>query len=255
MALLDALETVFGFSPPRENGNSTIEAIGAMISGRSRAFVGLGGNFARAVPDSGFIEKALRGQMLTVHIATKLNASHTMPGENAYLLPCLGRTEIDLNARGEPQLVTVEDSMSMVHGSAGINAPASPELRSEIAIVAGIATATIGTQIVDWAALAQDYDRIRDLIGKTIPGFHDFNTRVREPRGFDLGNTAAKRQWNTPTHRANFYTGPLPEKTAFQAREDARTASCSRPCAATTSITPQFTGWMIATAASTASAG
>ncbi|AMM84984.1 FdhF/YdeP family oxidoreductase [Martelella sp. AD-3] len=219
--LLDALERNFGFKPPRENGDSTIEAIGAMISGRSKAFIGLGGNFARAVPDSGFIEKALRGQRLTVHIATKLNASHTMPGENAYLLPCLGRTEIDLNAKGEPQLVTVEDSMSMVHGSAGINPPAGQELRSEIAIIAGIAARTVGSAIVDWTALAEDYDRIRDLIEKTIPGFDDFNERVRRPRGFDLGNAAAERRWNTPTGRANFFTGTLPEKTAYQDRQDA----------------------------------
>ncbi|WP_180897629.1 FdhF/YdeP family oxidoreductase [Martelella soudanensis] len=219
-AFLDALEREFGFSPPRDNGDSTIEAIGAMISGRSKAFIGLGGNFARAVPDSGFIENALRGQRLTVQIATKLNASHTMPGENAYLLPCLGRTEIDLDSAGQPQLVTVEDSMSMVHGSAGINPPADPELRSEIAIVAGIADATVGSDIVDWPGLADDYDRIRDLIERTIPGFHDFNARVRRARGFDLGNSAARREWNTPNGRANFYTGALPARTEYQARAD-----------------------------------
>ncbi|WP_174801759.1 FdhF/YdeP family oxidoreductase [Martelella limonii] len=218
---LDSLQREFGFNPPRKHGNSTIEAIGAMISGRSKAFIGLGGNFARAVPDSGLIEEALDGQTLTVQIATKLNASHTMPGKNAYLLPCLGRTEIDLNGKKEPQLVTVEDSMSMVHGSAGINPPAGEQLRSEIAIIAGIANATVGSAIVDWLALAEDYDRIRDLIERTIPGFHDFNNRVRKPRGFDLGNAAARREWNTQNGRANFFTGALPEKTEYQARADA----------------------------------
>ncbi|TPW29407.1 FdhF/YdeP family oxidoreductase [Martelella alba] len=217
-AFLDALEEVFGFSPPRDHGNSTIGAIGAMLSGQARAFIGLGGNFARAVPDSGLIEKALRGLDLTVHIATKLNASHTMPGRHAYILPCLGRTEIDENAAGQSQLITVEDSMSMVHGSAGINKPASPDLRSEIAILAGIAEATVGSDVVDFSALAQDYDLIRDLIAKTIPGFDDFNKRVRKPRGFYLGNSAGERRWDTTTGKANFNDRPLPAETVFQAR-------------------------------------
>ncbi|AJY47197.1 FdhF/YdeP family oxidoreductase [Martelella endophytica] len=218
-AFLDALANVFGFEPPREHGYSTIRAIGAMLSGEARAFVGLGGNFARAVPDGGLIEAALRRQELTVHIATKLNASHTMPGRHGYILPCLGRTEIDVNSQGKQQLVTVEDSMSMVHGSAGINPPAGTHLRSEIAIVAGIAAATVGSARVDWQALADNYDGIRDLIEKTIPGFDDFNRRVRMPRGFDLGNTARQRVWKTVTGRATFYTGALPEKTVYQERE------------------------------------
>ncbi|WP_176083354.1 FdhF/YdeP family oxidoreductase [Martelella sp. HB161492] len=219
-AFLDALERVFGFAPPREHGNSTIGAIGAMLSGEARAFIGLGGNFARAVPDSGLIADALRGLDLTVHIATKLNASHTMPGRHAYILPCLGRTEIDENAEGRSQLVTVEDSMSMVHGSAGINKPASPELRSEVAIIAGIAEATIGSHVVDFPALAQDYDRIRDLIEKTIPGFDGFNARVRKPRGFYLGNAAGERRFETTTGKANFNDRPLPDETVFQARRN-----------------------------------
>lgn len=217
-ALLDSIARVFGFEPPRAHGSSTIAAIGEMLSGEAKAFIGLGGNFGRAVPDSPLIEKAFRNLRLTVQIATKLNASHTMPGEHAYLLPCLGRTEIDRSGEGKPQLITVEDSMSMVHGSAGINTPAGPELRSEIAIIAGIAEATVGTAIVDWSALAEDYDRIRDLIEKTIPGFDDFNERVRHPRGFYLGNSAAERVWATDTGRANFSTASLPEATVYQAR-------------------------------------
>ncbi|TCT40942.1 FdhF/YdeP family oxidoreductase [Martelella mediterranea] len=217
-AFLDALSKTFGFEAPREHGYSTIGAIGAMLAGKARAFVGLGGNFGRAVPDSSLIENALREQLLTVQIATKLNASHTMPGRNAYLLPCLGRTEIDLGPDGKPQLITVEDSMSMIHGSAGINTPAGPQLRSEIAIVTGIAAATVGTDVVNWPALSANYDRIRDYIAKTIPGFSDFNKRVRQPRGFYLGNSAAERKWDTDTGLANFCDCALPESTVFQKR-------------------------------------
>ncbi|MBP0581971.1 FdhF/YdeP family oxidoreductase [Labrys sp. LIt4] len=215
-AFLDALAREFGFEPPRADGHNVLAAIGAMLDGSSKAFVGLGGNFARATPDSPLVEKALRACDLTVHIATKLNHSHLMPGRAAYLLPCLGRTEVDRNSAGKIQIVTVEDSMSMVHGSGGINPPASRELRSEVAIVAGIAAATVGSDKVDWAALADNHDLIRDRIARTIPGFEDYNVRVRKPRGFHLRNAAAEREWNTPTGRANFAAVPLPEATAFQ---------------------------------------
>ena len=215
-AFLDALEKELGVSMPRRNGHNVLAAIGAMLDGSAEAFIGLGGNFARATPDSSLIAKALRSQKLTVNIATKLNHSHLLPGEVSYVLPCLGRTEIDRNAKGVAQIVTVEDSMCMVHGSGGINKPASPELRSEVAIIAGIAAATVGSHVVDWAALGQDYDRIRDLIARTIPGFHDYNTRVRRPRGFRLYNAVDHRVWNTPTQRANFSSDPLPGETEHQ---------------------------------------
>lgn len=215
-AFLNALEKELGVSMPRRNGHNVLAAIGAMLDGSAEAFIGLGGNFARATPDSSLIAKALRSQKLTVNIATKLNHSHLLPGEVSYVLPCLGRTEIDRNAKGVAQIVTVEDSMCMVHGSGGINKPASPELRSEVAIIAGIAAATVGSHVVDWAALGQDYDRIRDLIARTIPGFHDYNTRVRRPRGFRLYNTVDHRVWDTPTQRANFSSDPLPGETEHQ---------------------------------------
>jgi formate dehydrogenase major subunit len=213
---LDALENEFGVPMPRHHGHNVLAAIGAMLDGTAQAFIGLGGNFARATPDTSLIAKALAKQKLTVNIATKLNYSHLLPGEVSYVLPCLGRTEIDRNSDGIAQIVTVEDSMCMVHGSGGINRPASPELRSEVSIIAGIAEATLGSKTVDWKALAHHHDRIRDLIGRTIPGFHDYNTRVRKPRGFRLYNAVEHRVWNTPSRRATFSHPPLPEQTEHQ---------------------------------------
>ena len=217
---LDALEREFGVPMPRRHGHNVLAAIGAMLDGSAQAFIGLGGNFARATPDSALIAKALSGQKLTVHIATKLNHSHLLPGESGYILPCLGRTEIDRNSKGASQIVTVEDSMSMVHGSGGINRPASAELLSEVQIVAGIAATTVGSEHVDWAAAADDYDLIRDMIARVLPGFENYNDRVRKPRGFHLRNSAAHREWNTPTAKANFFSDALPERTEHQiARE------------------------------------
>ncbi|MEI2298906.1 FdhF/YdeP family oxidoreductase [Ensifer sp. MJa1] len=213
---LDALEKHFGFAAPRAHGHNVLSAIGAMLDGSAKAFIGLGGNFARATPDSALVEQALRRLKLTVHIATKPNHSHLMPGEICFLLPCLGRTEMDLNGEGEPQLISVEDSMSMVHGSAGINRPASPHLLSEVAIVARMAEATVGNAVVDWPALAQNYDRIRDHIEATIPGFDNYNDRLRKPRGFHLRNAAAHREWDTPDEKASFSRDRLPEETVHQ---------------------------------------
>ena len=215
-ALLDALEQEFGFTAPRQHGHNVLAAIRAMCGGSAKAFIGHGGNFARATPDSALVAKALAGCELTVHIATKLNHSHLVPGRIAYILPCLGRTEIDRNSAGKVQIVTVEDSMSMVHGSGGINKPASPHLRSEVGIIAGIAAATVGSDKVDWAALADDHDRIRELIGRTIPGFTGYNTRVRRPRGFLLRNLAAERVFETETGKATFSDDSLPEATEHQ---------------------------------------
>ncbi|NVP55100.1 FdhF/YdeP family oxidoreductase [Mycoplana rhizolycopersici] len=215
-AFLDALEKKFGFAVPRADGHNVLAAIGAMLDGSAQAFIGLGGNFARATPDSALVEKALRRLKLTVHIATKPNHSHLMPGEVSFILPCLGRTEMDLNSAGNSQLISVEDSMSMVHGSAGINRPASPHLLSEVGIIAGIAEATVGKAVVDWRELAEDYDRIRDLIEATIPGFEAYNERLRKPRGFHLRNTAAHREWNTPGGKASFSSVALPQETVHQ---------------------------------------
>ena len=216
VAFLDALETEFGFNVPREPGHNVLGAIGAMLDGSAQAFIGLGGNFARATPDSPLISKALSSQRLTVHIATKLNHSHLVPGQDSFILPCLGRTEIDLNSKGVAQIVTVEDSMSMVHGSGGINTPASPHLRSEVAIIAGMAQATLGAQPVNWLELADDYDLIRDRIARVLPDFYDYNKRVRVPRGFHLRNSARELEWNTEKGKATFWTGALPESVEHQ---------------------------------------
>ncbi len=209
-AFLDRLRQVFGFDPPRHEGYDTIGAIEAMIDGRAKVFFGMGGNFAIATPDSEATARGLRRCALTVNVTTKLNRSHLVHGREALILPCLGRTEIDLQAAG-PQAVTVEDSMSMVHLSSGINPPASDELLSEPAIVARLAHATLGARSkVPWLWLVEDYDRIRDLIEKTFDDFHDFNARVRVPGGFRLSNTARERIWDTPTGKANFIAAPVP---------------------------------------------
>ncbi|WCS25816.1 FdhF/YdeP family oxidoreductase [Methylobacterium sp. NMS14P] len=221
-AFLDSLEQHFGLAMPRRHGHNVLAAIRAMRDGTSKAFIGLGGNFLRATPDTPVVAQALASCRLTVHIATKLNHAHLVPGAVGYLLPCLGRTEIDRGAEGKIQIVTVEDSMSMVHGSGGINKPASKELRSEIAIIAGMAQATVGAAAIDWAGFAADYDRIREAIAATIPGFTGYNTRVRKPRGFMLRNLAAERVFETATGRATFSADALPAETEHQAARKTR---------------------------------
>jgi molybdopterin-dependent oxidoreductase alpha subunit len=209
-SFLDRLGAEFAFDPPRQAGHSTIEAIEAMHDGRVKVFVALGGNFAMATPDSDYTADALRRCRLTVQVSTKLNRSHLIPGEEALILPCLGRTERDVQ-RGVAQFVTVEDSMSVVHRSMGRLAPASEKLRSEPAIVAGLARAVLGeTNPVPWEALVEDYDRIRDRIARVIPGFEEFNRRVREPGGFVLPSGARTRCFETPSGRAHFRVLPLP---------------------------------------------
>jgi len=210
VAFLDSLERRFQFKVPRENGHNVVEAIHAMADGRAKVFIGLGGNFAQATPDSPRTFQALSNCDLTVQISTKLNRSHLAHGKDALILPCLGRTDIDIQTEG-PQAVTVEDSFSMVHASNGQLQALSNQMRSEPAIIAGIAAATLGSKPVDWNWLVADYARIRDLIADTIPGFRDFNERVKNPGGFYLGNSAGARKWNTPSGRANFRPNILPK--------------------------------------------
>ena len=204
-ALLDAIREVFGFEPPRAHGHTVVEAIAAMEAGRAKVFVGLGGNFAVAAPDPTRTFAAMRKLDMAVHVATKPNRTHLLVGKAALLLPCLGRTEMDVRG-GVRQSVTVEDSMSMVHASRGLNAPASDHLLSEPAIVAGIATATFGQDpLVDWSGLANDYDAVRDLIARVFPSaFADYNERVRIPGGFRLPVGPSDRIWRTATGKANF---------------------------------------------------
>ncbi|MBU2894260.1 FdhF/YdeP family oxidoreductase [Colwellia sp. D2M02] len=217
-AFLEALAQRYHFTPPKSNGFNTVESIHAMLAKQAKVFIGLGGNFAAATPDTERTYQALKNCDLTVHISTKLNRSHIVTGKKALVLPCLGRTEIDNQSSGE-QCITVEDSMSMVHSSRGQNKPASPLLKSETAIVAGIANATLGESIVPWSNLANDYGLIRDEISAVIPGFTDYNQRIEEKRGFYLQNPAALRQWNTATSKAMFSHTALPEQLAFEVAE------------------------------------
>ena len=200
---LDSLERVFGIPMPREKGHTAVETIEAMHEGRSKALICLGGNLPLAMPDPQICFEAMRRLDLSVHIATKLNRSHLMVGKTTILLPCLGRTELDVQVSG-PQSVTVEDSMSMVHASRGSLPPASEHLKSEPAIVAGIARATLPGSTIDWEGYVADYNRIRDAIEAVFPDFDDYNERVRVPRGFRLDSPASRRQWRTPSGKAQF---------------------------------------------------
>ena len=206
-ALLDGLARVFGFAPPRNKGHNAIEAVEAIRDGRSKALVCLGGNLAVAMSDPVVTFKAMRNLDLAVHIATKLNRSHLLLAKQSFILPCLGRTEIDMQATGR-QSVTVEDSMSMVHASGGGLKPASEHLRSEPAIIAGIALATLPNTRVRWEELISDYGKIRDCIEAVFPEFKDFNARIKKPGGFRLYVAASERQWLTPTGKANFLVYP-----------------------------------------------
>ncbi|WDG77388.1 FdhF/YdeP family oxidoreductase [Pseudomonas chlororaphis] len=204
---LDRLEKVFGFKPPAAHGHDSVKAMQAMIAGTAKALVCLGGNFAVALPDPGQCFPAMGKLDLSVHIGTKLNRSHLLVAKETYLFPCLGRTELDVQD-GMRQSITVEDSMSMVHASAGKLPPASEFLRSEPAIVAGIAQATLADTKVPWQALVADYDKIRELIEKTVPGFEAFNQRIRVPGGFRMPLPPTERLWLTPSGKAEFFVFP-----------------------------------------------
>ena len=218
---LRALDERYAFTTPRAHGFDVVDCIEAMRDGRARVFMALGGNFISATPDSEVTARAMMNCELTVQISTKLSRSHIITGEEAIILPCLGRSERDLprNLDGSPvqdarpQFVTVEDSMSVVHRSQGALDPASPLLRSEPWIVCGIAAATLGDGVpVQWSELGRDHDRIRDEIAAVIPGFHDFNQRVRKPDGFVLPNGARDgARFTTPTGRAQFSIDAPPE--------------------------------------------
>jgi len=200
---LNKLENVFGFTPPSHHGHDAVQAMKAIVDKQAKALICLGGNFAVALPDSDVTFPAMRELELSVHIATKLNRTHLLTGKETLLLPCLGRTELDEQS-GNRQSITVEDSMSMVHASSGKLKPASPLLRSEPAIVAGMAIAALPRTRVNWNELIADYDLIRDLIEKTIPGFDDYNARIRQPGGFQMPLPPRDRIWPTPSGKAMF---------------------------------------------------
>jgi len=202
-AFLDRLQEVFGFEPPRVKGHNAVEAVKAICEGRSKALISLGGNLAVAMSDPEVVFPGMRRLDLAVHIATKLNRSHLLTAKQSFILPCLGRTELDLQSEGR-QAVTVEDSMSMVHASRGALMPASEHLLSEPAIVAGLARATVPASKVDWTYLVADYGRIRDKIEAVFPDFEGFNEKIKTPGGFRLHVPASEREWRTRSGKANF---------------------------------------------------
>lgn len=201
---LDSLEAHFDTAMPREWGYDVVESIRAMRDGRVRFFMAMGGNFAAATPDTALTEAAMGSVDFAVHVSTKLNRSHVIAERESLILPCLGRTERDIQRGGE-QFVTVEDSMSVVHASRGRLAPVDQDLVSEPVIVSQIASRVLDNHPLPWTDAAEDYDRIREHIEAVVPGFAEFNTRVREPNGFVLPNPPRdERRFATPTGRAVF---------------------------------------------------
>ncbi len=200
----------FHFTPPREHGLDTVETIKEMHRGHVRVFFAMGGNFLAATPDTEYTAKALRSCRLTAHVATKLNRSHLITGEVALILPCLGRSEVDRQAGGE-QFVTVEDSMGIINPSRGVLEPASEHLRSEPAIVAGLAEATLGARsTVDWKGLASDYNRVRDHIEHVISGFERFNERIAQDVFYLPNDARDHRRFNNEIGKAKFTVHPIP---------------------------------------------
>lgn len=210
-AFLERMEAGLGFPLPSHHGYDVVQSIQAMLDGEVDVFVCMGGNFLSATPDTDLTAQALNNVGLTVQISTKLNRSHLVTGKSALILPCLGRTERDLQASGE-QFVTVENSMGIVHRSTGGLAPASRDLRSEPSIVTSLAQATLGSTELEWTSFVDDYDRIRDLMERSLAGFDNYNQRVRQPNGFSLPNPPRDEQtFDTPNQKAVFTVHDLPD--------------------------------------------
>jgi len=208
---LASLDKRFGISAPRAHGHDTVEAIEAMDAGKVGVFFAMGGNFVSATPDSALTARAMQKVGLTVQVSTKLNRSHVVTGAEALILPCIARSEKDMQ-KGGSQMVTMENSMGVVHNSRGILEPASRHLKSEPAIVTGLAQALFGKQSdIDWQAMIDNYDVVRDHIEAVIPGFDQYNKRVRQPSGFYLPNGAREGKFNTPDGKAHFTLNPIPE--------------------------------------------
>jgi molybdopterin-dependent oxidoreductase alpha subunit len=220
---LDSLKRVFNFEPPTKPGVNVVEAIKLMAEGKAKVLLSMGGNFAAATPDADLTWSALRKLKLTVHTSTKLNRSHLIHGKKALILPALGRTEIDVQKTGR-QAITVEDSMSMVHASQGMNRPASVHLRSEPWIISGIALATRPDSNIPWAQFRDDYRLIREKIEAVFSDFENFNDRIGRAGGFYLGNSAKERIWKTATGKANFIAKPLPIETVRDTAQKLSTA-------------------------------
>ncbi len=209
-AFLNALQAEFGFNPPREHGVDAVYGVRAMRDGKLKVWVGLGGNFVAAMSDTGIAEAAMQRTEMSVQISTKLNRSHAVTGEEALILPTLGRTEIDAQAGGV-QFVSVEDTVCAVHPSWGKLEPVAPNLLSEVAIISRLASAVLGDSVaVDWPGFEADYDRIRDHIAHVVEGFENYNERIRQEGGFMLPNGPRdSRTFNTPIGKAMLTTNTL----------------------------------------------
>jgi molybdopterin-dependent oxidoreductase alpha subunit len=208
---LAAIEANFGFTPPQKHGYDTVEAIKAMHEGKAKVFFAMGGNFLSATPDTNFTAEALRKCTLTVQVSTKLNRSHLVHGEEAIILPCLGRSDMDM-VNGENQFVSCENSMGVIQSSRGVLKPISEHLLSEPVIVCKLAKATLGNKSkTNWDGYALHYDHIRQEIERTIPGFQNYNGRVREPGGFYLPNCNREGNFDTASQKAHFNLAPLTE--------------------------------------------
>ncbi|MCL7378708.1 FdhF/YdeP family oxidoreductase [Streptomyces sp. 35G-GA-8] len=209
-AFLDRLDQEFSITSPRHHGYDVVRSIEAMRDGDAKVFFAMGGNFVGATPDTEVTEAAMRRTRLTVHVSTKLNRSHVVTGVRALILPTLGRTDKDIQAGGK-QIVTVEDSMGMVHASRGNLPPASPHLLSEPAIITNMARAVLGpSSTTPWEDFEKDYANIRDRIARVVPGFEDFNARVARPGGFELPHAPRdERRFPTATGKANFTAAPV----------------------------------------------
>jgi molybdopterin-dependent oxidoreductase alpha subunit len=207
---LDALQKEFGFDPPRENGFDVVDSIRAMRDGKVKVFVGLGGNFVQATPDTDVTAQALRSTRLTVQISTKINRSHLVCGETALMLPTLGRTEKDIQASG-PQVITVEDSTCSVHASRGPLAPASVHLRSEVAILTAVAEATLGDRYgIPWRTLREDYRKIRERIARVVPGCESYDVNVHRPGGYVMPHPPRdSRTFTTDSGKGEFVVSPI----------------------------------------------
>ncbi|QJW90681.1 FdhF/YdeP family oxidoreductase [Spirosoma taeanense] len=201
---LDALQTEFGFDPPREHGLDTVETIKAMYEGKLKVFVSLGGNFLSASPDTEFVAEGMRKQNLTVFISTKLNRGHLVTGKTSLILPCLTHVDIDMQKSGH-QFTSCENSMGVVSQNKGVLRPLEGEMLSEVAIISGMAIATLGQRTTaDWVGFTENYDRIRDAVSRVVPGFEEFNEKIRKPGGFYLPNGPRERNFTTENGKANF---------------------------------------------------
>lgn len=207
---LNAIDNIFKITSPRAHGYDVVDSIKAMRDGKVKFFMAMGGNFISATPDSQLTGEAIQNCELTVQVSTKLNRAHLVTGKEALILPCIARSEEDIQ-NGKAQFISVENSMGIVHSSKGTFEPASKDLLSEPAIVSRLGEATFGNETINWANYRQDYNLIRNEIAACIPGFENYNVKIKKTAGFYLPNGARDRKFETANGKANFSVNPAPE--------------------------------------------